>query len=258
MKKTKRDIHKEIMYNKIMPTSHSRKNFEEIIEDDVDIQFPFPDKADIIKPEISSDMKNENKSAVSEKNNDYSNKIDSENENIVKILSEYNEYKEKKSAVLNEKLSDNAEKILNDLTAKSAEKKEIPAEEKVTEDTKTIIEENIPSETDSKKEDNQETSKEITEKPEPAPEPQLPKLVNLKEKMIALKIDEILEKFNCCKCPSCKLEITSIALNRLSPMYIIAKNDADIDEHMTETDYSEITSALINAIITVRANPIHK
>lgn len=371
MRKTKRDIHKEIMYNKIMPTSYAKKNADEPSGTKSDVPtISFPEDADIndiIQSEIpavssiDSNMGEQEESAA-----DIAEKIDTENENIVKILSEYNEYKEKKSALRKTK-SEKALKQLSEDLAKNNEETnpeqsdESVLNEDISEKNDTDISEDIPENEDentadtpvtdenssisddtdhleydilgalegmydddddndiaslinydeseyyeepsedniskntnefnnddesddyndifcsddsdadddnndtesSKNNTESDTYEEISESPEPANksirhENIFPKAVNLKELIINGNIDEILEKFNCCNCMSCKAEITAHALNRLSPEYIIVNNEEEMNIDITETDYSEITSALIHAIIAIRANPVHK
>lgn len=232
MRKTRRDIHKEIMYNKIMPTSHARKNADVNGIDNDENSFGFyyhenpeeeePETAEIPEPAAQTEI------TVSEEEN---NSEDNNNDSIVKILSEYNEYKDKKAARKEQQDSD---------------------DEDSDEDNDEISDDNDDMSED---DDNSIKSENITQQNK---ENQYPKLINIKEVMIHNKIDEVLEKFNCCKCNSCKLEITAIALNRLTPQYTICHSDEELDEIIPNSEYSKITSALINAIITIRANPIHK
>ncbi len=406
MRKTKRDIHKEIMYNKIMPTSYAKKNGDESAGTENSVSaMSFHEDADIndiIQSELPAVPNPADEQEIMESAEEIANKIDTENENIVKILSEYNEYKEKKSAmrknkaekilkkkelenarkknsldtesVISDEDEENVQNILNEIISKegisekisdnsknnekvsdenaeeiqetensennpsvaeekneqisdemsdieeisddsdnedysdifgeeeeietepeevtnNSDEEEINAEyEEITDnsDEKEEIEiksEEITDDSD-EEENNTETeqdedemfggSEEITEinnKEEKTEEkdnseielPEIkeeikeifPKIINAKEIIINSHIDEILDKFNCCKCTSCKLEITSNALNKLDPQYIIVNNEDEMNVDVTETDYSEITSALIHAIISIRANPIH-
>ncbi len=368
MKKTKRDIHKEIMYNKIMPTSYAKKNADEAANNEAPMPTMFPEDADIndiMQSELPAVPSHDNDEEEKESLEDIARKIDSENENIVKILSEYNEYKEKKSALKKNRADKkkkkeaekaetksesteniekndisvdideaNIEDILNDIIEKEGLPKEVTSEIKeevseveetsvaedetvepeqvidntddTDEEAESIVEdENItesvePEEIDTEESeeintDNQEDPEsedsylsditgeeddysdifgaDETEEENSEPEDEkvsedikiinkieteiFPKIVNAKEIIINSKIDEILEKFNCCNCTSCKLEITAHALNRLPSEYIIVNNEEELNFDITETDYSEITSALIHAIIAIRANPIH-
>ncbi|MGN0605717.1 MAG: late competence development ComFB family protein [Oscillospiraceae bacterium] len=301
MKKTKRDIHKEIMYNKIMPTGHmKRSGFEEYVDvnDDNNISsISFPEKADInpeeFKPKTPAESASERKARMAAEEDRAAQKIDSENENIVKILSE----KEKTIHQPPEppKPAENIQPAPNAVNEKKPELKK-PAEniqpetpeppqpvqivknydaEVITENTplaenvpfdKAIRDETAVSDnstvSDSKKEFSvDDILNEIPEnKPsvKSAPKVQLPELININEVMINNKIDEILDKFNCCKCPDCKLEVIATALNKLSPQYVIKRNEHTVPDAIAESSYAKINSALINAIITLRANPVHK
>lgn len=234
MKKTRRDIHKEIMYNKIMPTGHARKNIDEPDENEGGFGFYFHENsAENDEPE-TPEIPAASTEPLPEKT-DEEKPSEAENESIVKILSEYKEYKDKKAV--------------------REKQQEIEAAEADSEENDAISEDSEDEEqSDEKVTENPETQE---QKPEEKESP-FPKLINIKEVMISHKIDEVLEKFNCCKCDSCKLEITAIALNRLTPLYTICHNEKEIEDAVPYAEYSKITSALINAIITIRANPVHK
>jgi hypothetical protein len=233
MKKTRRDIHKEIMYNKIMPTSHTRKNADSNDTDENAFGFYFHENAEDEEPEISEMPASVSQTEItaSEKENN----TEGDNDSIVKILSEYNEYKDKKAARKEQQESEDSEN--EDFSEDSDENQYDSEDNDISDDDDSSEPENIISQ-------NKES--------------QYPKLINIKEIMIHNKIDEVLEKFNCCKCDSCKLEITAIALNRLTPQYTICHSDEELEEFIPHSEYSKVTSALINAIITIRANPVHK
>ncbi len=45
-------------------------------------------------------------------------------------------------------------------------------------------------------------------------------LKNYMETLVLEKLDEIINKLDCCKCMKCRMDIASYALNRLPPKYV--------------------------------------
>ncbi|MBE6836691.1 MAG: hypothetical protein E7509_01650 [Ruminococcus sp.] len=81
-------------------------------------------------------------------------------------------------------------------------------------------------------------------------------MVNIREKMVLAKLDAAFEKFNCCSCYCCKQDVTAMTLNNLKPKYVIAAID-DIDKIIAKEDFTEITSAIMKAILEVKKHPRH-
>ncbi|MDR1674165.1 MAG: late competence development ComFB family protein [Oscillospiraceae bacterium] len=81
-------------------------------------------------------------------------------------------------------------------------------------------------------------------------------MVNIMELAVLDKIDEVFSRFNCCKCERCRNDVMALALNRLQPKYVIAKQET-IDAMIEKLAFSEIISALLKAILVVIANPRH-
>ena len=81
-------------------------------------------------------------------------------------------------------------------------------------------------------------------------------MVNIREKMVIEKLDAAFEKFNCCSCYCCKQDVTAMTLNNLKPKYVIAAID-DIDKIIAKEDYSEVTAAIMKAILEVKKHPRH-
>lgn len=81
-------------------------------------------------------------------------------------------------------------------------------------------------------------------------------IVNIMERLVLDKLDSAFSKFNCCKCDRCKKDVVALALNKLPPKYVVAEQDRLRDFIAAQTQ-TEVTTALVQAIITVRANPRH-
>lgn len=51
-------------------------------------------------------------------------------------------------------------------------------------------------------------------------------LVNLMEQLVADRLDEVFSKFNCCRCDKCRRDVAAMALNSLTPKYVVAEPDS--------------------------------
>ena len=47
-------------------------------------------------------------------------------------------------------------------------------------------------------------------------------LVNLNERLVADRLDEVFEKFRCCRCDRCRQDVAALALNALPAHYVVA------------------------------------
>ena len=86
-------------------------------------------------------------------------------------------------------------------------------------------------------------------------------LINYMEKLVFNKLDDLHKsKKNFCNCEQCRLDIAAIALNELSPRYIVTdrgKLYTKID--MLETQFSvNILMELTKGIDIVAKHPRHK
>lgn len=93
-------------------------------------------------------------------------------------------------------------------------------------------------------------------KAEAKPASNQPVMVNIYEKMVLDKVDAAIAKFKCCSCYLCHQDIVTMALNNLKPKYIVAVED-DLPNLLQKENASEVTSAIMKAILHVKANPRH-
>lgn len=95
-------------------------------------------------------------------------------------------------------------------------------------------------------------------KPAAAPVPEAkPNIVNIMELLIDEKMDLAMEKFHCCGCDRCRQDIAAMALNKLHPKYIVAEPE-QLDAGMADKESNtQVTTALVQAILKVKANPKH-
>ena len=83
-------------------------------------------------------------------------------------------------------------------------------------------------------------------------------LVNLMEELVISRLESTLMRFNCCKCNKCKKDIAALALNRLAPKYVVINRDDEEKRKAAEAEYgSEVTGALVQAIMVVKKEPRH-
>lgn len=85
---------------------------------------------------------------------------------------------------------------------------------------------------------------------------QKPILVNIMEYLVIDRLDAVFEKFNCCKCDKCKKDVAAIALNKLPPKYVVIDPEK-IPELVAKENGSDVSTALIQGILKVRAHPRH-
>lgn len=83
-------------------------------------------------------------------------------------------------------------------------------------------------------------------------------LVNVMEELVVSRLDTTLMRFNCCKCNKCKKDIAAIALNRLPAKYIVIDENDTVKRKEAEDKYaSDVTGALVQAILAVKKEPRH-
>lgn len=92
---------------------------------------------------------------------------------------------------------------------------------------------------------------------EPAPAPDTAvKVINIHERMVASRIEAALKKFGCCSCTLCRNDAMAMALNTVSPKYIVT-TEADVEALLKNESPDEVTQAISKAILHVKANPRH-
>lgn len=79
---------------------------------------------------------------------------------------------------------------------------------------------------------------------------------NIPERLVLKNVDEVISRFNCCRCDRCRRDIVAYALNLLPPKYVVA----DLQSvEKAEEDYSRkpVLDALVKACLKVRSSPRH-
>lgn len=84
-------------------------------------------------------------------------------------------------------------------------------------------------------------------------------LVNMMERFVDIKLEQILQNCNCCKCDSCKEDMMAIALNYLPPKYV-STNKGELFtrvDSLVQQNSVDIDIAIIKAIEIVSKRPRH-
>jgi competence protein ComFB len=84
-------------------------------------------------------------------------------------------------------------------------------------------------------------------------------LKNMMESLVLQKLDEVIDKLNCCECPKCRMDIASYALNRLPPKYVatyVGEVYSKLDTLSLQYEV-DLFNALYQAARIVTKNPSH-
>ena len=85
------------------------------------------------------------------------------------------------------------------------------------------------------------------------------KLKNLMESLLLTKMDEVIDKLDCCKCEKCRMDIASYALNRLPPKYV-ATYEGEVYSKLDTLSIqyeTDLLNALFQAAKVISKNPHH-
>lgn len=296
---SKKEINKEMMFNKIMPSGFASKKIGEAnaIKDSIQEaeKAEKPEEQELKnlgkarnkktdEPALHADIKPSEKAvpdkpltiAEEEKpkednskplvlNGDTAEDVQNQEKKASKSRSK------KKNAENEEENTENKQKAKEDEASENEEAAEPQKEEKASD------EDNKPEEkSEEQKADEQGDNSFMTadksgpltlekkpeenageeKKPEPKAASNQPVMVNIYEKMVLDKVDAAIAKFKCCSCYLCHQDIVTMALNNLKPKYIVAVED-DLPNLLQKENASEVTSAIMKAILHVKANPRH-
>lgn len=81
-------------------------------------------------------------------------------------------------------------------------------------------------------------------------------LINAMESAVLEKLDSVLARFKCCKCDRCKKDIVALALNKLPAKYRVLMEGQPAPDLDPQTN-AQVLSAMIQAVLAVRAHPRH-
>lgn len=91
--------------------------------------------------------------------------------------------------------------------------------------------------------------------PQPAPAAARSATVNLMEGLVAKHLDEVMHRFNCCRCDRCRRDVAAGALNQLPARYV--ESGAKLTPTERESNKKMVLNALIKSVLQVRSYPSH-
>ncbi len=86
--------------------------------------------------------------------------------------------------------------------------------------------------------------------------PDDPFTINIMENVALKYLDEVMSKFNCCRCDHCRRDVAALALNSLPPKYMVV-DARHIEEIVQAVPKQDIYDALVKAVLRVRMYPRH-
>ena len=218
MAKTKKDINKQAMFSKIMPSGDSAHTVAPNVKNMQPFD-PYEDERDKKSAEVKAELERQHMPPE-------------------QIEAEKKAEEEAKAAQEGEKSkaaeAPDVEEIINTYS------KEGKGEEQKPE----------------AKQEKPEKPKEEAPAPPPPPQGGGVKVINIHERMVAGRIEAALKKFGCCSCTLCRNDAMAMALNSVSPKYIVT-TEADVEELLKNESPDEVTQAISKAILHVKANPRH-
>ena len=218
MAKTKKDINKQAMFSKIMPSGDSAHTVAPNVKNMQPFD-PYEDERDKKSAEVKAELERQHMTPE-------------------QIEAEKKAEEEAKAAQEGEKSkaaeAPDVEEIINTYS------KEGKGEEQKPE----------------AKQEKPEKPKEEAPAPPPPPQGGGVKVINIHERMVAGRIEAALKKFGCCSCTLCRNDAMAMALNSVSPKYIVT-TEADVEELLKNESPDEVTQAISKAILHVKANPRH-
>jgi competence protein ComFB len=81
-------------------------------------------------------------------------------------------------------------------------------------------------------------------------------VVNAMEGYVLQKLEQVLSRFQCCRCDRCKKDIVALALNKLPPKYRVVSEGQPLPDLDPQTS-AQVVTALIQSVIQVRSRPRH-
>ncbi|MBQ5990652.1 MAG: late competence development ComFB family protein [Oscillospiraceae bacterium] len=84
-----------------------------------------------------------------------------------------------------------------------------------------------------------------------------PRYINVTEEVLYSKLTEMIAKFKCCNCEKCRQHIMLHVLNNVKPEYVY-KKPSEVKELIANNNYVDINQPIIRAILETKANPPHK
>ena len=83
------------------------------------------------------------------------------------------------------------------------------------------------------------------------------KLINIIEYIVQKKLETTLTTFKCCKCDECRKAVTLKILNQITPEYVYMR-PSQMKELISEDNYKNLNQPIIRSVLEIKANPPHQ
>ena len=235
MAKTRKDINKQAMFSKIMPSGDSAHTVAPNVKNMQPFD-PYEDERDKRSAEVKEELARQH--------------LTPEEIEAMKKAEEEAARKEQQQSAPKAEAPD-VEEIINTYSKDGKQEAAKPAAQPDAEDKPKPQKQPEPAPA---------PAPALAPAPAPAPEPPKPdttvKVINIHERMVADRIEAALKKFGCCSCTLCRNDAMAMALNTVSPKYIVT-TEADVEALLKNESPDEVTQAISKAILHVKANPRH-
>lgn len=84
-----------------------------------------------------------------------------------------------------------------------------------------------------------------------------PRYINITEEVLYSKLANMIAMFKCCSCEKCRQTIMLQVLNNVKPEYVY-KKPSEVKELIESSNYVDINQPIIRAILDTKSNPPHK
>jgi hypothetical protein len=84
-----------------------------------------------------------------------------------------------------------------------------------------------------------------------------PRYINITEEVLYSKLTEMIAKFKCCSCEKCRQHIMLQVLNSVKPEYVY-KKPSEVKKLIESNNYVDINQPIIKAVLETKSNPPHK
>ena len=222
-RKTKQEIDKEVMFNKIMPSLSKVAE----VEDDED-----EDEDDT--PAVKKRKTAKTKTRTSAKSRDDDDDDDEDEEVKPKV---------RKSA---KTVSKKSKKVVDDDEDDDEDEGDEEEEEVKPKARKSAKVASKKSKKAVKKSDDDDENADYSDY----------SVININEELLKDRFDDIFDKFHCCHCNGCRSTVMALTLNSLETKYIAVKTD-DVKQVIANSDDSQIRAAIIQSVLKLMINPIH-
>ncbi len=82
------------------------------------------------------------------------------------------------------------------------------------------------------------------------------KLINIIEYVVEARIDNTMTTFKCCKCDKCRKAVTLKVLNQTTPEYVYMR-PSEVMALISGSNYKNLNQPIIRSILEIKANPPH-